>query len=140
MVSNQASPFAHPDDRDPDRERWECEERVLVALSEIEALRSQVDDWNERGAQASEDCVRVKSRFYYDRCHRLSDEVAAVLADARRLGLSHPTVPELERGHEYLRIQLIYTPDELRQALQDVKAGKFQTIEEVRRELRSRTR
>jgi hypothetical protein len=138
MVSNQGNPFTDPEEGE--RETWECEERIAVALSEIEALKAQIGDWNERGRQASEDCIRVKSQFYYKRCQRLCDEVRAVLADAGRLGLSHPMLGELSSGHEYLRIQLIRTPDELRQTLLDVKAGKFRTIEEVRRELRSRTR
>jgi hypothetical protein len=138
MVSNQGNPFTDPDDND--RQTWECEERILVALSEIDALKSQITDWNRRGAQASEDCVRVKAQFYYDRCRRLADDVTAVLAEAKRLGLSHPMLAQLTRGHEYLRIQLIVTPDQLRKTLLDVQLGKFQTIEEFRRELRSRAR
>lgn len=120
------------------KERWQVEERVRVALSEVDAIKRQITDWNHRGRDATEDCIAVKAQFYYDRCIALAADVKAVSDAARRLGLDGPLMKELAGGAEYLRIQTIFTPEQLRAALAQARNGQSRPIEDVRREIRDR--
>jgi len=63
---------------------------------------------------------------------------AAIRADAKRLGFTDPLLADLSELHDgYLKIQLMYTPDELDAMAKRAASEPTKTIEEVRRVTRS---
>jgi hypothetical protein len=64
MVSNSTGGTFGEERVEHQRAIWELDERVRVALSEIDALKWQLKDWHRRGRDLPDDCARVKSLFY----------------------------------------------------------------------------
>ncbi len=116
------------------------EERIRVIVASHQMLRDLLLDWHRRGKECSEDRIRAVGEVYYEQFQLLKTRIREIQTDVRRLGLSGPLIGQLTEAFDEARIQTAFSPEQLQEAFTEMTAGKTHTIEEVRRELRNRSR